>query len=240
MNNPNCCWREKSLGEICSKLSRSIDQGLLQCQEVNVFTNSQIDCYIPFFYTHCWQGVDVVSEESLQASHLMMKVKIWLHCEFWRSYRSVPLSNIWGSNVLVQICSLNSSSLASTCSCEPDNVNHHIFSTPEIWSPLWVFLLICNQSFAEFFACHLNIVPLTHLAVLFFTCHGVHWMMALSVSLCVCHDCCFVHVLVVFFIYFTCSTTSQQSVIQRIKEKSPFLKRNTEDKHSRRSTFRLS
>lgn len=135
---------------------------------------------------------------------------------------------------------LNSSSLASTCSCEPDNVNHHISSTPEIWSPLWVFLLICNQSFAEFFACHLNIVPLTHLAVLFFTCHDAHWMIALSVSVCVCHDCCFVHVLVVFFISFTCSTRSQQCVIQRIKEKSPFLKRNTEDKCSRRSTFRLS
>jgi hypothetical protein len=40
------------------------------------FTNSQIDCYIPFFYTHCRQGVDEVSDESLQASHLMMKVKI--------------------------------------------------------------------------------------------------------------------------------------------------------------------
>ncbi len=97
-----------------------------------------------------------------------------------------------------------------------------------------------NQSFAEFFACHLNIVPLTHLVVLFFTCHDVHWMIVLSVSLCVCHDCCFVHVLVVFFISFTCSTTSQQCVIQRIKEKSPFLKRNTEDKRSRRLTFRLS
>ncbi len=104
----------------------------------------------------------------------------------------------------------------------------------------WVFLLICNQSFAEFFACHLNIVPLTHLAVLFFTCHDAHWMIALSVSLCVCHDCCFVHVLVLFFISFTCSTTSQQCVIQRIKEKSTFLKRNTEDKRSRRSTFKLS
>ncbi len=45
----------------------------LACNDSSLtsFTNSQIDCYIPFFYNHCWQGVDTSSHCSRPWSMLL-------------------------------------------------------------------------------------------------------------------------------------------------------------------------